>query len=192
MDKGAFKKLALLGLASGFVISTEARAENSDYSSLLEDSKNLYISVANTPKQDCGANWCASTSKLLADDYKKTADNASLNLDKDKSKVDLNAENTSYHLLTEDELLLQLNDEGIKQYNSLSPEGKKLALKVASAMCQGTNECKGLNACKTDQNDCAGKGKCKGQGKCSISDKNLAVKLVAKKMAEKRAGAASP
>ena len=57
---------------------------------------------------------------------------------------------------------------------------------VASARCQGTNKCKGLNACKTDKNDCAGKSTCKGTGKCGISDKNLAVKLAAKKMSEKR------
>lgn len=102
---------------------------------------------------------------------------------------DPNAGNLGYHLMTEDELLLELNDEGYKLYQSLSPEGKLLARKVASSRCNGANECKGLNACKTDKNECAGKGSCKGQGKCAIADKNLAVKLVAKKMAGKRADA---
>lgn len=103
------------------------------------------------------------------------------------SQDDPNAGNLGYHLMTEQELLIELNDEGYKTYMSLTPEGKELARKVASAACNGTNECAGLNACKTDSNDCAGKGGCKGKGKCAISDKNLAVKLVAKKMAEKRA-----
>lgn len=92
-----------------------------------------------------------------------------------------------YHLMTEDELLSELNDEGTKLYQSLSPEGKALVRKMASARCNGTNDCAGLNACATDKNSCAGKGKCKGQGKCSFADKNLAVKLVADKMAKKRA-----
>lgn len=103
--------------------------------------------------------------------------------------TDPNAGNLGYHLLTEDELLMDLNDEGYKLYMSLSPEGKELARKVASSRCNQTNECKGLNACATDKNKCAGKGECKHTGKCAISDKNLAVKLVAKKMNEKRTDA---
>jgi hypothetical protein len=108
-------------------------------------------------------------------------------LSKDFNEL-LNAENGNmgYHLMTEDELMLQLNEEGARIYHSLSPEGKQLALKVASQRCDHTNECKHLNACRTDQNACLGKGQCKGQGKCAFSDKNLAVKVVAKKMAEKR------
>ncbi len=101
-------------------------------------------------------------------------------------EVNLNDENMGYYLMTEDELLLELNDEGTKIYKSLSPEGKAIARRIASQRCNGTNECKGENACQTEQNSCAGKGACKGKSKCAISDKNLAVKLAAKKMAEKR------
>ncbi len=95
--------------------------------------------------------------------------------------------NFGYHLYTEEELLEELNPDGIKLYNSLSPEGKRLARVVASSRCDHQNECSGLNACKSDKNDCQGKGNCKGQGKCAIADKNVAVELVAKKMAKKRA-----
>lgn len=102
------------------------------------------------------------------------------------SDSDPNSGNLGYHLMTEDELLLELNDEGVKQYKSLSPEGKTLAIKLASQRCAQTNSCKGQNACKTDSNDCAGLGECKGQSKCGFSDKNLAVKIAAKLMAEKR------
>ena len=100
--------------------------------------------------------------------------------------ADVEDGNMDYHLMTEEELLLQLNDSGAKLYKSLSPEGKELALKVASQRCMGLNECKGLNACKTDKNNCAGQGSCKGTGKCALSDPNVAVKLAAKKMGEKR------
>ncbi|NGX58843.1 MAG: hypothetical protein K940chlam3_01751 [Chlamydiae bacterium] len=101
-------------------------------------------------------------------------------------EFDPNSENEGYYIMSEDELLLQLNLKGRKLYDKLSPEGKELALKAASRRCNGANECKGLNACKTDDNDCAGKGMCKGKTKCAFGDKNLAVKLVKKKMAEKR------
>lgn len=99
---------------------------------------------------------------------------------------DPNAGNMGYHLLTEDELLLDLNDEGYKLYMTLTPEGKALAREVASTRCNGSNACAGLNACASDKNKCLGQGSCKGQSKCAISDKNLVVKLVAKKMADKR------
>ena len=94
--------------------------------------------------------------------------------------------NRGYYLMSEDDLLLELNNEGTKTYQALSPEGKALARKVASQRCNGTNECKGLNACKTDSNECAGKGSCRGKSKCAVSDKNLAVKLVSQHMAAKR------
>lgn len=94
--------------------------------------------------------------------------------------------NAGYYLMTEEDLLLELNEEGTKNYNSLDAEGKALALKVASQRCGMTNLCKGLNACATDKNTCAGKGDCKGLGKCAFADKNLAVKVVLDKMAKKR------
>lgn len=99
---------------------------------------------------------------------------------------DPNSENLGYHLMTEKELLLELNDAGTKQYQSLSPEGKALAIEVASQRCARTNSCRGLNACATDSNKCAGQGSCRGKTKCGFSDKNLAVKIAAQKMQAKR------
>lgn len=107
--------------------------------------------------------------------------------EKTDDATDPNGGNLGYYLMTEKELTDELNDDGYKLYQSLSPEGKKIALEIASARCNGTNECKGRNACKTDKNDCAGKGSCKGQSKCAVSDKNLAVKLASQVMANKRA-----
>jgi len=99
--------------------------------------------------------------------------------------------NMGYHLMSEDELLLELNNDGVTLYHSLDKEGKELARYVASQRCMGSNACKGLNACQQADHACMGQGECKGQGKCSLPDKNLAVKLVAKKMAEKRQKAAA-
>lgn len=102
---------------------------------------------------------------------------------------DPNDGNLGYHLMTEDELLLELNDDGYKQYMALTPEGKTVAREIASQRCAGTNECKGRGACKTEKNSCAGQNTCKGNSKCGISDKNLAIELAAKVMAAKRADA---
>ncbi len=108
------------------------------------------------------------------------------NSKKDDAKNNPNDQNVGYHVLTDDELTLELNDEMLKAYQAMSPETKALTRLVASARCNGTNECKGLNACKTETNSCAGKGSCKGQGKCAFSDKNLAVRVVVEKMKDKR------
>jgi hypothetical protein len=104
-------------------------------------------------------------------------------------EVDINDGNLNYHLLSDDEMRIELSPQGLQIYDSLDEEGKALAREVASSRCNGTNQCAGLNACKTDQNACLGKGTCKYTTKCSISDKNVAVKLVRDKMAKKRAGA---
>lgn len=104
----------------------------------------------------------------------------------DSDQDDPNKGNLGYHLMSEDDLLLELTDGSAKTYTELTPEGKALARFVASQRCNGSNECKGLNACQTDTNKCAGQGSCKGTSKCAFADKNLAVKVVAKKMAEKR------
>ena len=120
---------------------------------------------------------------------KKAPSTADANQKHSQVSEDPNDGNLGYHDMTEEELLLELNDEGTKLYNSLTPEGKELARKVASQRCNQTNACKGLNACKTEKNNCAGKGKCKGQSKCAFSDKNLAVKVVSDKMNQKRADA---
>lgn len=89
--------------------------------------------------------------------------------------------------ISESELRAQLNDQGKSQFNSLDAEGKALALRLANQSCKGENECKGLNSCKGNGHDCAGKGSCKGTSPGPITDKNVAVKLAAAKMAEKRA-----
>ena len=99
---------------------------------------------------------------------------------------DPNDGNLGYHLMTEEELLLDLNDDGYKQYMALTPEGKAVAREIASTRCAGTNDCKGKGI---DPKSCAGKNDCKGKGKCGLSDKNVAVELATKIMAEKRADA---
>ncbi len=166
MKKQELTKLALMGLSSGLLMTSQ-----------------LSGSLANMKSIDglLAVNHESSSNKGTA---KKSDDDYSDDL------KDVNDGNMGYHLMTEDELLLELNPEGIATYKSLSPEGKELARKVASQRCNSTNPCKGFNACQTDKNECAGKGSCKMTGKCGFSDKNLAVKVVSEKMKGKREAAA--
>jgi len=94
--------------------------------------------------------------------------------------------NITYYLMNKDDIMLELNQAGADLFNSLSPEGQELALKIASRSCNGENDCRGQNACQTTKNSCMGKGKCKGTTVCAISDKNLAIKLANDLMTEKR------
>lgn len=160
MKRDNWKSLALMGLSSGLLTLNSASATENP---LLIASGNHF-------------------SKSLASVSSKSSNTKSST----KDAEDPNDGNMNYHVMSEDELLLQLSPEGIEMYKKLDSKGKGLALLVASAMCNGTNACDGLNACRTEKNDCAGKGKCKGKGKCAFSDKNLAVKLVRDKMAAKR------
>lgn len=98
---------------------------------------------------------------------------------------------TAQRALTENELLSQLNEQAKSTYQSLDATGKALALKLANQDCKGKNECKGLNSCKTADHACAGKGSCAGTAANNFKDKNLAVKVAALKMAEKRVKATS-
>ncbi len=239
MKKRDFKSLALMGLTSGLLVSSQTGAANEDLSG----------SLAAAAKAGCkGKNGCpglaarcASCSGIVADrdprppsypswggcgskcshtasrdapspsqpswggcgskcshtasrdappasqpDYTSPNQNNSSN---NNSQSNPNDGNLGYHLMSEEELMLELNSEGIKLYNNLNQHGKALALQVASARCNGMNSCSHLNACRTEKNTCAGMAACKGQGKCAFSDKNLAVRLVYQKMKGKRSAA---
>jgi hypothetical protein len=170
MKKRDFRKLALLGIASGFLISNQSLASETG---TVQCEKSVGLSQLESliaASQKCGGpHGCPG-----------------LTADRDRPDSDPNSGNMNYRLMTEDELLLELNEKGRALYLSLDPKGRKLARIVASQMCNNTNICRGYNACRTDQNDCAGQGSCEGKSKCSFSDKNLAVKVVADKLAKKR------
>jgi len=218
MKKKTIKSLALLGLANGLLAQTLIATENFESNAPLHQTtshvlakscgaskcssvakscgaskcssvaKSCGASKCSSVAKSCGASGCSSIAERDLTEQKPLVQPKTSEQNPKKDSYDPNSENMGYHLLTEDELMLQLNDQGAKQFRSLSPEGKKLALLTASQMCQGTNECRGLNACQTDKNKCQGQGSCKGQSKCAHADKNVAVKLVAEKMAGKRSG----
>lgn len=191
MKKHDFKKLALLGLASGCLIANQLEAHEIDSS---KRGGQLGLKSSCPGPNGCPDLTASKQETVPAKNVSKPVPPKPVSDDKSHSDTqedsntqeDPNDGNLGYHLMTEDELLLELTENGKRIYNSLDAKGKELALKVASGRCDHTNECAGLNSCQTDNNDCAGKGECKGTGKCAIADKNLAVKLVYEKMAKKR------
>lgn len=139
--------------------------------------------TSNNPSSTSAANQSTYTQWEPA---KYTADT-----DKEGNKGSGNSATSTKAAMTEGELLNQLNEPGKQAYKTLDPAGKALALKLANQDCKGQNDCKGLNSCKADDHACAGKGSCAGTAKANFKDKNLAVKVAALKMAEKRAKPAS-
>lgn len=94
--------------------------------------------------------------------------------------------------MSEQELKDKLNSETKSIYDSMTPEGKALALKLANQSCKGQNSCAGLGSCKSDDHSCAGQNSCAGKGIGPFNDKNLAVKVAAQKMAQKRGQTNAP
>lgn len=86
-------------------------------------------------------------------------------------------------------LLSQLDNAHAQMFNSMDCEGQNLAMQLANQSCKGKNSCKGLNSCKTNKNTCAGLGACKGHSPGPFKDKNKAVEVASKHMAEKRSNA---
>jgi hypothetical protein len=170
MERKNLRSLAVLGLSTGILISAQQTPiEAAVYDKLLTHSMSLL--AANTSTS-------ASADKKDATDediQKKQQENAS-----------------SYKQLTEDDLYGMVNSKTWALYESLSPEGKTLALNIASRSCDGSNDCRGQGACKDNKHNCAGQNECRGKSKCNVSDKNLAVKLAANIMAKKRGEAVQP
>jgi hypothetical protein len=165
--KTELKKLALLGLAGGVILSSQAVVFADDSES--NDDKGTLLAAG------CGAKGCAHNTPS------KGNNNTNKNFIAD---ADESFNTNSSQLMTEQQLKGQLNEQGKQQYNSLSPEGKATAVKLASRSCKGTNDCKGQGI---NPSSCAGKNSCAGTSACNFKDKNEAVKAAAESQAQKRA-----
>lgn len=181
MQKKRITQLALLGLTHGLLTNAVVEAHSQSSSS--------YAHETSYAKSGCPGGCPGKKTAALDVNQRgpKLQDPSKVTAKSPPEQLDPSNGNLGYHLFTEDELLVELSEEGANQYKALTPEGKTLAIELASQRCGGTNSCKGRNACKTDSNNCAGLGACKGQSKCALSDKDLAVKIASKLMADKRA-----
>jgi hypothetical protein len=187
MDKKDLKKLALLGIAGALIASPGPvkadEASTEIVSGMLAGgcggSSGLHsCSSRNSCQSSMGGSGCAH----------RNGCGGSTSRD-DLAEADENPMKDTGQMMTEDQLMSQLNEQGKQMYNNLNPEGKAMAIKLASGACKGQNDCKGQGSCKTADHACAGKNSCAGKSQCSFKDKNLAVKVAAQLQATKRAQA---
>lgn len=149
MNKSNFKKLALMGMVGGALVATQAPAEAAEgITTNVQLAGHSCSSCANKSRPATNANGCASKGGCA----NKTAPNANGCASKssgcaNKSSGCANRGNgrgytadastemkdaTARRIWTESELLNHLNDSGKAAYRNLTPEGKALALKLAS------------------------------------------------------------
>lgn len=87
----------------------------------------------------------------------------------------------------ESSLTPELSKSGHYFYDQFDRDGQALAYTLVQQECKGKNNCRGMNSCKLEGiNHCAGLAQCKGKGNGYFEDKNLAIKVAAKLMAERR------
>ncbi|MBA3956959.1 MAG: hypothetical protein H0X51_00995 [Parachlamydiaceae bacterium] len=194
MSKPNFKKVALMGMASGMLLASQTLAAHSGSGTTVAAGScgsKCGGSNRSTNTRDytgptshgCGG---ASSNSTGCGGHNRNGGNTR-NYTADEPTVI----STTKKAMTESELRAQLNAETKTVFDNLSPEGKALALKLANQDCKGRNDCKGLGACNTSDHSCAGKNGCRGTSPAPFKDKNIAVKVAAKRMEEKRGAAAS-
>lgn len=125
MKKTDFKKMALLGMTGGLLLSSQAQVS-------AEETTNSGIILAHK----CGSGSCNGKSPQTQPSTHSCAAKAA-NTNTADSDRSMPAMATSHKTLTESELLDQLNDEGKRDFASLDTEGKALALRLA---IQGQNK----------------------------------------------------
>nr|MBA3603983.1 hypothetical protein [Parachlamydiaceae bacterium] len=161
MKKSNIKQLALLGLANGLLLSAPAVAQTALESHNTSLSNQAFAAASCSGKGGCGAvasscgakcggavasscgakcgsavaSSCGSKCGTIAarDELRKTnLQDPSEFSESDMEDYAANNGNLGYKLMAEDDLLLELNNEGAKQYKSLTPEGQALARELAS------------------------------------------------------------
>lgn len=127
MKKTDFKKMALLGMTGGMLLSSQAQVS-------AEVATNEVILA-----HSCGANSCNSkrSPQTQPTSHSCAAKAANPTADSDKAMPTMT---TGYKTMTESDLMAHLNDEGKKTYAALDAEGKALALKLANEQAPGQNK----------------------------------------------------
>lgn len=136
MKKKDFKKLAAMGIAAGLMVTSSAQAQdNADAASEKDILAGAYAAGG------CGHSGCAHSTPSSRSSYYIA--------DSDTYMKD----DSGQMMMTDDQFMNQLTDEDAKRmYKNMSPEGKAMAMKMASM----------------------------------YKDYNMAVKMAAQKMQEKR------
>jgi hypothetical protein len=200
-DLKKLKKLAMLGITGGVLMTGQSAIANEE-SAIIEESSNISLLAhqcgsgggCGAPKQPgyrsggCGGQTPPSYKQGCGGQSQPKQNGCGSQRPSSGRGDYYTADNgqvtdvDTSKQLTEDQLISQLSAEGKATYQSLDSEGKSLALKMASSTCKGQNDCKGMGMGAT----CAGKNACKGQSTGAFTDKNQAVKAAAQKMSDKR------
>lgn len=125
MSNSNFKKLALMGMVGGALL-----AQSPIVASEGVNSMNL------AGHNGCGAGSCGQRSSgrgYTADASMETQSMDSRQMDNSRPMDGKNMNVSGRRMMTESELMSQLNSNGKDLYRSLSPEGKALALRLASS-----------------------------------------------------------
>lgn len=160
MNKTDLKKLALMVIAGGILFSAQSQASGDTSLDIQVD--NLIAKHGCAGKGDCGGHRGRPKAFPKPQTQAYNTNNIGRNY-----YTGANMMEPGEGDLTEEDLIQQLNQEGRDLYNSLNDEGKALALQLANQTCDGHNEYE-------------------DQSTCNFKDKNLAVKVAAKRMEEQR------
>lgn len=177
MKRHDLTKLALMGLVGGCLLASNQASADEERKD--RENEGIYLAAK------CGAG-CNGSPRPNNPSYASYRSSDPYVADNDSDMVQQGAQANFQQKMTKQELENKLDPQTKALYQNLSDEGRGLALKLANQDCKGKNDCKGMSACKSDKHECAGKNSCKGQGTCKFQNSNLAVKVAAKKMAEKR------
>lgn len=112
MKKKDLKKIALLGIAGGCMLASQGAVQADDANSEI---------LPNVIAAGCGAHGCNHGTPSSSGSSRGYVAEADENMMADSGQM-----------MTEDQLMSQLSDQGKQIYNGLSPQGKSLALKLAS------------------------------------------------------------
>jgi hypothetical protein len=180
MKKNDLKKLALMGISGGIMVASQAQAQDRGFSNqgyfYNQDQNQTYYyqqgpNDSSNIQQNTERNqWTRNYQDQRYNNMERNQGNSG-NYNQDNYQ---NYRNNPYLAAndenpTDSQFKLQLSVQGKSDFDNLSPDGKTLAIKMASHDCSGKNECKGQNTCQSAKNTCAGKGACKGQSSCKMS-----------------------
>lgn len=147
MKKSDFKKLAVVGMTGGMLLA--GQAANAETANKQES----------TLAHSCGAHSCGGSRNPQAQPATNSCAAKAANkitADSDKTMSNMNTATTK-KLVTENELLSQLNDEGKRIYQGLDAEGKATALRLASEQAPGQNKLDAVKAAQKQQEQRASK-----------------------------------
>ncbi len=126
MEKTNFKKMALMGMVGGLVVAAQSPI----------GAETVVNSETYLAGSGCGGGHGCGSSGSLPGYYHRSQARSGCGSSNRQYTADADTDTQNQMMasktMSEKDLMSGLNDQGKSQYQSLSPEGKALALKIAS------------------------------------------------------------